>query len=87
MRVDLFLKNTGLIPRRPVAQRACDEGLVEINGKVAKAASPVRVGDLVTVRIGMKVTVHEVLDLPTKAVAKAVRPDFARLVSSEAAEV
>ena len=87
MRVDLFLKNTGLIPRRPVAQRACDEGLVEINGKSAKASSPVRVGDKLTIRIGMKVTVHEVLDLPNKAVAKALRGDYARLVSSAAAEM
>ena len=87
MRLDLFLKNTGMIPRRPVAQRACDEGLVEVNGKVSKAAAPVRVGDRITLRVGMKVTEHEVLDLPSKAVAKAQRGDYAKLVSSEAVEV
>jgi len=87
MRLDLFLKNTGMIPRRPVAQRACEEGLVEINGKVSKAAAPVRVGDRITLRIGMKITQHEVLDIPNRAVSKAQRADYAELVSSEAVEV
>jgi ribosomal 50S subunit-recycling heat shock protein len=87
MRLDLFLKNTGLIPRRSVAQEACDAGLVEINGKPAKASAKVSVGDEITSRIGMKVTVHRVLDIPARAVAKAMRTDYVELTSTERVEM
>lgn len=83
MRLDLFLRNSGLIPRRPVAKRACDEGLVEINGKAAKASAQVRVGQRITLRLGMKITEHDVLALPQRPVAKSQRDDYARLISTE----
>lgn len=83
MRLDLFLKATGVIARRPVAKRACDEGLVEINGKPAKASAGVKVGDLITLRIGMKVTIHEVLAMPDRPVRKHERDEYVRLLSTE----
>ena len=86
MRLDLFLKNTGLIVRRPMAKRACDQGLVEINGKRAKASANVAVGDRIVLRVGTKVTEHEVLELPPRAVAKSQREEYARLVCSERAD-
>ena len=83
MRLDLFLKSTGVIARRPVAKRACDEGLIEINGKPAKAAAEVHSGDVITVRIGMKVTTHEVLGIPVRPPQKHEREDYVRLLSTE----
>lgn len=87
MRLDLFLKSTGVIARRPVAKRACDAGLVEINGRPAKASAEVRVGDLITVRIGMKVTIHEVLAVPARPVQKSERDNYVRLLSTEKVEL
>ncbi len=83
MRLDLFLKSTGIIARRPVAKRACDEGLVEINGKPAKASAAVGDADVITVRIGMRVTQHEVLQVPQRPVPKAERDKYVRLISTE----
>lgn len=83
MRLDLFLRNSGLVPRRPVAKRACDEGRVEINDRAAKPGAAVRVGDQVTLRLGMTVSRHEVLGLPPRPVPRAKRDECVRLISTD----
>jgi ribosomal 50S subunit-recycling heat shock protein len=50
MRLDLFLKASRLCPRRTIAQKLCDAGLVSIHGAPAKSAHPVRPGDEITLR-------------------------------------
>ena len=47
MRLDKFLKVSRLIKRRTVANEACDAGRVSINGKVAKAGTGVKAGDII----------------------------------------
>jgi len=87
VRLDMWLRNSGLIPRRTVAKTACDEGLVEIGGKRAKASVEVRVGDEITLRMGLRVTVHRVEQLPAKPVARADRENVATLLHSEKIEL
>lgn len=55
MRLDKYLKVSRLIKRRTVAKDVCSGGKVEINGKVAKAGSEVKVGDKLSIRFGDKV--------------------------------
>ena len=50
MRLDLFLKLSRLCARRSLAQKLCDAGLVLLNGRPAKPAHAVTVGDLIIVR-------------------------------------
>ncbi len=45
MRLDKYLKVSRLIKRRTVANEACDNGLVTVNGKPARASYDVKVGD------------------------------------------
>ena len=59
MRLDKYLKVSRLIKRRTVANEACDNGLVTVNGKPARASYDVKVGDQISLRF---VTV-EVLDV------------------------
>jgi ribosomal 50S subunit-recycling heat shock protein len=47
VRVDLALKRLLLVKSRSEGKEACDVGAVQINGKPAKAAQEVRVGDRV----------------------------------------
>jgi ribosomal 50S subunit-recycling heat shock protein len=47
MRLDLFLKRSRLIPRRTLAQQACEAGSISVNGQVSKGGKPVKVGDLI----------------------------------------
>lgn len=61
MRIDKFLKVSRVIKRRTVAQEACDGGRIEINGKPAKPAKEVKVGDVVTVTFGNNSMFFEVL--------------------------
>ncbi len=72
MRLDKYLKVSRLIKRRTVANEACDNGRVFINGKVAKASTDVKVGDKITISFGNKEVNVEVID-----VAETVRKDEA----------
>lgn len=63
MRLDKFLKVSRLIKRRTVANEACNAGRVMINGKVAKASSDVKIGDIIEIGFGSKSVKVQVLDL------------------------
>ena len=63
MRLDKYLKVSRIIKRRTVANEACDAGRVTINGKVAKAGSEVKVGDIIEIKVGSGSTKVEVLDI------------------------
>ena len=47
MRLDKYLKVSRLIKRRTVANEACDNGLVTVNGKPARASYDVKEGDII----------------------------------------
>lgn len=49
MRIDKFLKVSRILKRRTVAQEACGEDKVLINGKTAKPSTPVKEGDTVEI--------------------------------------
>lgn len=49
MRIDKFLKVSRILKRRTVAQEACEENKVLINGKAAKSGTQVKIGDVVEV--------------------------------------
>ena len=68
MRLDKFLKVSRLIKRRTVANDACDNARVTVNGRPAKASYDVKVGDVLAIAFGQKTLTVEVL-----AVAEAVR--------------
>ena len=52
MRLDKYLKVSRLIKRRTVANDACDAGRISVNGKVQKAGYDVKVGDIISMRVG-----------------------------------
>lgn len=75
MRIDKYLKVSRLIKRRTVAQEACTGGRIAINGKVAKASSEVKLGDIITITFGervIKVKVENITEHALKADASAM---------------
>jgi len=63
MRLDKFLKVSRVIKRRTVANDACDNDHVSVNGKVAKASYDVKLGDVISVTFGDKTISFRVLDI------------------------
>ncbi len=72
MRLDKYLKVSRLIKRRTVANEACDNGRISVNGRVVKASYEVKVGDRVEITMGARTVAVEVLQ-----VADNVRKDDA----------
>ena len=62
MRLDKFLKISRVIKRRTVANDAADSGRVSVNGKVVKPSYEVKVGDIVQIKFGDKISKFEILD-------------------------
>ena len=63
MRLDKYLKVSRLIKRRTVANEACDNGLVSVNGKPARASYDVKVGDRITLFFGQRTLTVEVVSV------------------------
>ena len=78
MRLDKYLKVSRLIKRRTVANEACDNERVTVNGRVARASYDVKVGDKIAIRFGQKTLCVEVL-----AVADNVGKDDAAAMYRE----
>ena len=55
MRLDLLLKQAGIIKRRTVAKALAENGKISINGKVSKPSSEVKEGDVLLLNLGMHV--------------------------------
>lgn len=64
MRLDKYLKNSRIIKRRTVAKDACEQGRVEVNGKVAKPGLELKTGDIIQVTFGSNVLRVRVIAMP-----------------------
>lgn len=85
MRLDKFLQVSRLVKRRTWAREMCLAGRVSLNGRPAKPASAVRMGDIVRLDTGWRVIEVEVCELRERASAEEARSMY-RLVSSERRE-
>lgn len=61
MRIDKFLKVSRIIKRRTLANEACDAGRISVNDRLVKASYDVKVGDIIELRFGEKISKFEVL--------------------------
>ena len=78
MRLDKYLKVSRLIKRRTVANEACDNGRISVNGRVVKASYDVKVGDKIEISMGTRTISVEVLQ-----VVENVRKDDAAAMYKE----
>ena len=63
MRLDKYLKVSRLIKRRTVANEACDNGRISVNGRVVKASYEVKAGDRIEISMGSRTVAVEVLQV------------------------
>ena len=65
MILDKFLKVSRIIKRRTVANEAADGGRISVNGRVVKPSYEVRVGDIVEIKFGDKISKFKIVEIPT----------------------
>ena len=63
MRLDKWLKVSRLIKRRTVANEACDNERISVNGRIVKASYDVKEGDRLEIRFGARTVQVEVLSI------------------------
>ena len=78
MRLDKYLKVSRLIKRRTIANEACDNGRISVNGRVVKASYEVKLGDRIEITMGPNTIAVEVLQI-----AETVRKDDAGAMYKE----
>ena len=65
MRLDKYLKVSRIIKRRTVANEAADGGRISVNGRVVKPSYEVKVGDIVEIKFGDKISKFKIVAIPT----------------------
>lgn len=70
MRLDKYLKISRIIKRRTVANEACDNNLITVNGRPAKASYEVKIGDELAITFGEKTVKIRILDINEYAMKK-----------------
>lgn len=83
MRLDVFLKQSRLVPRRTVAQQMCEAGAVKVNDAVAKSSREVRVGDRISVKQRGRITTVKVSEIPLKPPSKAAAASLYEILGVE----
>jgi ribosomal 50S subunit-recycling heat shock protein len=83
VRLDVFLKRVGLIKRRDLAKEICKDGLVTMDGLVAKAGREVTPGRVVEVNFDGERLQIEVVGLPGRNYKKEQGQVFYRTIEHE----
>lgn len=86
MRLDVFLNKCCLVRRRSEAKRACDNGIVTVDGQVAKASRVVLAGQIVCVSFLDRLLEFEVLAVPQGNVSRKNASEFYEIIRDEARE-
>ena len=81
MRLDLYLKKTGVVRHRSVAKEICDAGAASVNGRPAKPGQSLRPGDRIDIKFAERALALRVLGIPHGNLAKRDVPRYVEVVS------
>ena len=70
MRLDKYLKVSRIIKRRTIANEACDNSLVSVNGRIQRASYEVKIGDEITITFGQRILKVRVTEINEHALKK-----------------
>jgi ribosomal 50S subunit-recycling heat shock protein len=84
VRLDMFLSVSRLLKRRTEAKRACELGLVSVNGQKAKASTPVVQGDVLELDLPRTAIRAEVVSVPRHRLSRADARELVRVVDRTA---
>jgi len=83
MRLDLYLNRCCLTKRRSEAKRACDNGIVKVDDRPAKASREVQPGQRVEILFTDRHLEVEILNLPLGNVSRKAAPSYYRVIQDE----
>jgi len=63
LRIDKYLKVSRIIKRRSVAKDVADADRIFINGLLAKPGKTVKIGDTITLHLGLKILTFKITSL------------------------
>lgn len=63
MRLDKYLKVSRIVKRRTLARDFAENGRVLVNDKIAKPATIVKIGDIITIQVGDRKNSYQVLEV------------------------
>lgn len=87
MRLDKFLKVSRIIKRRPIAKVVVDGEKAKLNGKVAKASTEVKVGQILELEYFNKYFKFEILEVPAGNVAKEKTSELIKVLDSRGIKI
>ncbi|MDY5441317.1 MAG: RNA-binding S4 domain-containing protein [Candidatus Enteromonas sp.] len=79
MRIDKFLQMSRLVKRRTVAKELCLGSKVLVNGEIAKPSTEVVPGTVITLHLGRRTVVAEVVEIPIRS-TKESAPSTYRII-------
>lgn len=79
MRIDKFLNIVNITKRRAISEDMCKNGVVSVNGVVAKPSKIVKISDIITIKFLTRQVNYEILKIPeNKTIPKNSQCDFVR---------
>ncbi|HHV36477.1 MAG TPA: RNA-binding protein [Candidatus Cloacimonetes bacterium] len=86
MRIDVLLNKLCLTKTRSIAKNAADKGLLQINGKPAKASAIVKEGDEIVLKLYGYANLLRITEIPSGNVAKKDAGNYYQMISREPIE-
>jgi len=87
MRLDKFIATARLLKTRSLVKTATDEGMVFINGRQAKPAAMIKLGDVIEIDTPRFYKKIKVIDLPAKNMRKDEAINLYDLLEERAKEL
>jgi ribosomal 50S subunit-recycling heat shock protein len=81
MRVDNFISDSGIVKRRTVAKELAEGGHVSINGRRAKPAHDVKVGDIIEITGKNQIVIRVRKLIEGRSVPKDARSEYFEVLS------
>ncbi|MBR6062054.1 MAG: RNA-binding S4 domain-containing protein [Spirochaetales bacterium] len=87
MRLDKYLKISLIFKTRSGSEKYFENDGILLNGKTAKQAAAVKIGDIITIKSPDKITEYRILDIQEKNVSKQTAKTLYEIVKEEKVEL
>jgi len=87
MRLDKYLKISLIFKTRSGSEKYFENDGILLNGKTAKQAAAVKIGDIITIKSPDKITEYRILDIQEKNVSKQTAKTMYEIVKEEKVEL